>query len=112
MKSKVIDGVEITELIVRDVYDWLTDYVAEINDESKARDVKTIVQSAILEDMPLNILERMTSLDMKKLEAMPPSTLDLLAKECKAKNPFFFRLRAGVMTGDYPPLSNAETSDK
>lgn len=111
MKSRVIDGVEIHELTVGQIYDWLSEMVdREQRSDQSRTDPVDAVNRTLLPDCTLDDLARMSTLTVKQMRHLPPSSLALLARECQRMNPHFFRLAAGMATGTFPPLSDSEIS--
>lgn len=112
MDSKVISGVKIKELTVKDIYEWLADHLAleKATKDKQEIDPATIVDNFLLEGIALADLRRMTSLTSKQMETVTPATLQNLAKECKQLNHHFFQLRAMVTTGVRPTPEPSLTS--
>lgn len=84
-KTKVIKaaGLEVVcrELSVADVRAMLSD----------AGDAD-VVDGFLFEDVRLQDIKRMTSLEAEQIEAMRPSELRVVADACKEANPHFFEM--------------------
>lgn len=113
MESKAVAGVEIKELTVKAIYEWLSEHLSSENTRD-AMDPAHLVDAFLLEGVALSDLARMTNLTVSQMESMLPQSLQRIAAECKEVNRHFFQLRALVMTGvrptSEPSLNDSDTS--
>ena len=111
MESKAAAGVIINELTVKDIYEWLSEFVSH-ETSAAATDHANIVDAYLLDGIALSDLRRMTNLTSKQMETMTPETLQRIALECKQVNRHFFQLRVMVTTGVRPaPETSLNGSD-
>jgi hypothetical protein len=89
------DTVEVRELTVAEVRQWLNDAAADYGQD--------VVGVSLIEGVDFNLIHRMTDITPGKIETMKPSQLAEVVEACKAVNTHFFLMWERILAKSAPP---------
>ncbi|WP_322521150.1 hypothetical protein SR882_10270 [Guyparkeria halophila] len=92
--------VEVKELTIAEIRSWLAELTERLErsfDEEAASEPVDLVDEHLLEDMTLDDLVRMTSLDHDGINELSQSAIDQIAATARELNPHFFGMRRRLL---------------